>query len=277
MQSFFFVDIRDPAAQLEKQTTQSEGISTSSSSYSSLTLEGVATTTEIIPSQSSMTADRHPLSRKPATSTTVAAGSNVTGTYVNDSTSTSKNNAEVSPSNNFEKENESLTTVMSIHPLNATVSPKASDGNISISRVSKNIYSESVTSPNKQNDPSIPPSQPKTTDFRGEPELKARNMASLTTFSTTVHHIPLHNSHNTHGMVFATNAIVNLAIGIVVVCLFTGILIIMGFVCWRQHKMYNDKYQELKLFVETHYRAKYVNTSISPKCCDDCSEIKVTD
>lgn len=268
-------NIRDPAAQLEKQTTESEGISTSSSSYSSLTLEGVATTTET--SQSSMTADRHPLNGKPATSATVAMGSNVTGTYVNDSTSTTKNNAEVSPSNNFEKVNESLTTVMSIYPLNGSVSPKSLDGNISISRVSKNSFSESVTSPNKQNVTTTPPSQSKTTDFRVEPELKTKTMASPTTFSTTVHFIPSHNSHKTHGMVFTTNAIVNLAIGLVVVCLFTGILIIMGCVCWRQHKMYNDKYQELKLFVETHYRVKYVNTSISPKCCDDCSEIKVTD
>lgn len=247
----------------------------SSSSYSSLTLEGVATTTKT--SQSSMTADRQPLNGKPATSATVAMGSNVTGTYVNDSTSTTNNNAEVSPSNNFEKVNESLTTVMSIYPLNASVSPKSLDGNISISRVSKNSFFESVTSPYKQNGPTTPPSQSKTTDFRGEPELKTKTMASPTTFSTTVHFIPSHNSHKTHGMVFTTNAIVNLAIGLVVVCLFTGILIIMGCVCWRQHKMYNDKYQELKLFVETHYRVKYVNTSISPKCCDDCSEIKVTD
>lgn len=270
-------NIRDPAAQLEKHTTQGEGISTSSSPNSSLTLVGVSTTTEIIPSQSSMTADRHPLSRKPATSTTAATRPNVTGTYVNDSTSTSKSNAEVSPSSNTEKESNSLITVMSIHPPNASVSPNSLDGNLSISRASKNIYSESVTSSKKQNDPSTTPSQPKTTYFRGEPGLKTKNMASSTTFSTTVHFIHSHNSHKTHGMVFTTNAIVNLAIGLVVVCLFTGILIIMGCVCWRQHKMYNDKYQELKLFVETHYRAKYVNTSISPKCCDDCSEIKVTD
>lgn len=272
----YFVDIRDPAAQLEKHTTQSEGISTSSS-YSFLTLEGVATTTEIIPPQSSTTANRHPLSRKPATSTTAATRPNVTGTYVNDSTSTSKSNAEVSPSSNAEKESNSLITVMSIHPSNASVSPNSLDGNLSISRVSKNINSESVTSLNKQNDSSTPPSQPKTTHFRGKPEPKIKNMASSTTFSTTVHFIHSHNSHKTHGMVFTTNAIVNLTIGLMVVCLFTGILIIMGCVCWRQHKMYNDKYQELKLFVETHYRAKYVNTSISPKCCDDCSEIKITD
>lgn len=266
--------IRDPAAQIEKQTTQGQEIF---SSYSSSTPEGVTNTTiEITSSQSSETTDGRPFKGNSVTSATSALEYNVTGTYVNDSNYTSKKNAEVSASNNFRKENGFLITVTNLHALNASVSTESSDGNFSSSLVSENIFSEPVTSQDEQNDPSTPRSHTKATDFRDKPKLKTKKMATQTTLSTTAHFIPLDNSH-AHGMMFTINGIVNLTIGIVVACLFTGILIIMGCVCWRQHKMYNDKYQELKLFVETHYRAKYVNTSISPKCCEDCLETKVTD
>lgn len=69
--------------------------------------------------------------------------------------------------------------------------------------------------------------------FWGKLEFKIKNMVLLIIFFIIVYFIYLYNLYKMYGMVFMINVIVNLIIGLMVVCFFIGILIIMGCVCWR--------------------------------------------
>ncbi|KAK3104158.1 hypothetical protein FSP39_024890 [Pinctada imbricata] len=52
--------------------------------------------------------------------------------------------------------------------------------------------------------------------------------------------------------------ILNLCISLSVVSIFTAVLILFIALCRRRQRKYEKKYQEMKLFVETHYRNRYI-------------------
>lgn len=173
------------------------------------------------------------------------------------STSTSEKNTKVSSSKPAENESNASSTIKDLGILNGSViSGDSLVENLNQTWAENDVDTvgtHSVVSDTKTT-AEITQVWKETKDKTGEVEGTVPK-----TVHTHLFHSPFHK--------FTVDSIVNLIIGLLVLCVFIVILIIMGFVCWKQQKIYNDKYQELKLFVETHYRAKYVNKGMPSKRC----------
>ena len=173
------------------------------------------------------------------------------------STSTSEKNTKVSSSKPAENETNASSTIKDLGILNGSViSGDSLVENLNQTWAENDVDTvgtHSVVSDTKTT-AEITQVWKETKDKTGEVEGTVPK-----TVHTHLFHSPFHK--------FTVDSIVNLIIGLLVLCVFIVILIIMGFVCCKQQKIYNDKYQELKLFVETHYRAKYVNKGMPSKRC----------
>ena len=243
-----FVDIRDPVAQIQQQTTSGEQISTITSS---------STTPGSDKFTKELTTSQHSTTEHAETTSSTEAESYFTSTYVINSTSTSEKNTKVSSSKTVENESHASSTIKDLGILNGSV-------------ISGDSLVENLNQTWAENDVDTVGTHSVVSDTKTTAEItqvwketKDKTGEVEGTIPKTVHthlfHSPFHK--------FTVDSIVNLIIGLLVLCVFIVILIIMGFVCWKQQKIYNDKYQELKLFVETHYRVKYVNKGMPSKRC----------
>ncbi|XP_062568579.1 MAM and LDL-receptor class A domain-containing protein 2-like [Saccostrea cucullata] len=248
------LSLPDPAAQSARQSTISEGISSVSSRD---TTEGVDISTGMFttPSTVKNTTETFTKDDTPTIMTTAENSVNITITYDSSTTSEQSYHTELykTPEDNYTSS--TSLSALSDHSSTEILSRKSSFASRSIATTAPEAPSSSST-----NKLTKPPEISQTDRYSNF----TNNESNTNTFSkepsSTTRRSLLHNSthKNHHLIVFTAEAIVNMCIGLVVLCLFTVILVIMECICRRQQKIYNDKYQELKLFVETHYRTKYI-------------------
>ncbi|XP_061177463.1 uncharacterized protein LOC133186250 [Saccostrea echinata] len=249
------LSIPDPAAQSARLTI-SEGIS---SPLSLVTTEGVDTSTQMSTTPPTVKNTTEILTRDDTSTiiTTVEDSDTITGTYASDSSTTSKQSYHTELIKTRE-DNYTSSIILS------TLSSNSSTENLN----RKSFFSSIVIT-----SPEVPLSSSRNKLIRtteiSQTEKYFKNLTNTESSTSTLSEGPSSTTQRsllfnlTHKkqkplIMFTAEAIVNMCIGLVVLCLFTVILVIMGCICRRQQKIYNDKYQELKLFVETHYRTKYI-------------------
>ncbi|XP_048779949.2 zonadhesin-like [Ostrea edulis] len=190
-----------------------------------------------------------------STNSNVTASTDETLSYRTSTQNTNKSSSEpVSASTH--KSSETITS--NTHKPSESITPSTHESSESITP-STHKSSETITSNTHKSSESITPSTHKSSELGYSYAGRNNSTVLKERASTTPKSSSKFNSfYKKFDTVFTGEAIVNMCIGLVVVCLFTVILIVLGCICRRQQKLHSAKYEELKLFVETHYRRKYI-------------------